>query len=80
MGLHRSGRLVASGSSGLEAALPVHSGGALRRSLALVRAAVNLHPVSSRSAGHFGYDRTVSPLPHYGWSRIHAHTSAGLIC
>ena len=79
VGLHRSGCLVASGSSGLEAALPVHSGCALRCSLALVRAAIRLHPVSSRSAGHFGYDWTVSPLPHYSWSRVHGHTSAGLI-
>ena len=33
---------------------------------------------SSRSAGHFGSDRTVSPLPHYCWSRVHGHASAGL--
>ena len=80
VGLHRSGRLLASGSSGLVAALPVHSGCALRRSLAVGRAVVSLHPVSSRSAGHFGSDRTVSPLPHYCWSRVHGHASAGLLC
>ena len=43
VGLHRSGRLLASGSSGLVAALPVHSGCALRRSLAVGRAVVSLH-------------------------------------
>ena len=79
VGLHRSGRLLASGSSGLVAALPVHSGCALRRSLAVGRAVISLHSVSSRSAGHFGSDRTVSPLPHYCWSRVHGHASAGLI-
>ena len=36
-------------------------------------------PVSSRSAGHFGSDRLVSPLPHYCWSRVHGHASAGLL-
>ena len=61
------------------AALPVLSGCALRRSLAVRRAVISLHPVSSRSAGHFGYDRTVSPLPHYCWSRVHGHASAGLL-
>ena len=80
VGLHRSGRLLASGSPELVAALPVHSGCALRRSLAVGRAVVSLHPVSSRSAGHFGSDRTVSPLPHYCWSRVHGHASAGLLC
>ena len=60
--LHRSGRLLLSGSSGLVAALPVLSGCALRRSLAVRRAVISLHPVSSRSAGHFGSDRTVSPF------------------
>ena len=78
--LHRSGRLLASGFSGLVAALPGNSGCALRRSLAVGRAVVSLHPVSSRSAGHFGSDRTVSPLPHYCWSRVHGHASAGLLC
>ena len=80
VGLHQSGRLLASGSSGLVTALPVHSVCALRRSLAVGRAVVSLHPVSSRSAGHFGSDRTVSPLPHYCWSRVHGHASAGLLC
>ena len=80
VGLKRSGRRLASGSSGLVAALPVHSGCALHRSLAVGRAAISLHPVSSRSAGHFGSDRTVSPLPRYCWSRVHGHASAGLIC
>ena len=79
MVLHRSGRLLLSGSSGLVAALPVLSGCALRRSLAVRRAVISLHPVSSRSAGHFGSDRTVSPLPHYCWSRVHGHASAGLL-
>ena len=79
MVLHRSGRLLLSGSSGLVAALPVLSGCALRRSLAVRRAVISLHPVSSRSAGHFGSDRTVSPLPHYCWSRVHGHDSAGLL-
>ena len=79
MVLHRSGRLLLSGSSGLVAALPVLSGCALRRFLAVRRAVISLHPVSSRSAGHFGSDRTVSPLPHYCWSRVHGHASAGLL-
>ena len=61
------------------AVLPVLSGCALRRSLAVRRAVISLHPVSSRSAGHFGSDRTVSPLPHYCWSRVHGHASAGLL-
>ena len=61
------------------AALPVLSGCVLRRSLAVRRVVISLHPVSSRSAGHFGYDRTVSPLPHYCWSRVHGHASAGLL-
>ena len=26
------------------------------------------------------YGLTVSPLPHYRWSRVHGHASAGLIC
>ena len=78
MVLHRSGHLLLSGSSGLVAALPVLSGCALRRSLAVRRAVIS-HPVSSRSAGHFGSDRTVSPLPHYCWSRVHGHASAGLL-
>ena len=79
MVLHRSGRLLLSGSSGLVAALPVLSGCVLRRSLAVRRAVISLHPVSSRSAGHFGSDRTVSPLPHYCWSRVHGRASAGLL-
>ena len=44
---------VASGSSELEAALPVHSVRSLRRSLALVRADDSLHLVSSLSAEHW---------------------------
>ena len=79
MVLHRSGRLLLSGSSGLVAALPVLSGCALRRSLAVRRAVISLRPVFSRSAGHFGSDQTVSPLPHYCWSRVHGHASAGLL-
>ena len=63
----------------LVAALPVLSGCALRRSLAVRHAVVSLNPVSSRSAGHFGSDRTVSPLPHYCWSRVHGLASAGLL-
>ena len=59
--------------------MPVLSGCALRRSLAVGRAVISLHPVSSRSAGHFGSDRLVSPLPHYCWSRVHGHASAGLL-
>ena len=59
--------------------MPVLSGCALHRSLALWRAVFSLHPVSSRSAGHFGSDRLVSPLPHYCWSRVHGHASAGLL-
>ena len=53
MVLHRSGRLLLSSSSG-----PVLSGCALRRSLAVRRAVISLHPVSSRSAVHFGSDRS----------------------
>ena len=78
MVLHRSGLLLSS-SSGLVAVLPVLSGCALHRSLAVRRAVISLHPVSSRSAGHFGSDRLVSPLPHYCWSRVHGHASAGLL-
>ena len=79
MVLHRYGRLLLSSSSGLVAALPVLSGCALRRSLAVRRAVISLHPVSSRSAVHFGSDRSVSPLPHYCWSRVHGCSSAGLL-
>ena len=43
------------------------------------RAVISLHPVSSRSAGHFGSDRLVSPLPHYCWSRVHGRASAGFL-
>ena len=46
---------------------------------AVGRAVISLHPVSSRSAGHFGSDRLVSPLPHYCWSRVHGRSSAGLL-
>ena len=59
--------------------MPVLSGCALRRSLAVGRAVISLHPVSSSSAGPFGSDRLVSPLPHYCWSRVHGHASAGLL-
>ena len=58
--------LVASGSSELEAALPVHSVRSLRRSLALVRADDSLHLVSSLSAEHFGlwpYGLAIAALP-----------------
>ena len=58
--------LVASGSSELEAALPVHSVCSLRRSLALVRADDSLHLVSSLSAEHFGlwpYGLAIAALP-----------------
>ena len=79
MVLHWSGLLLLSSSSGLVAVLPFLSGCALRRSLAMRRAVISLHPVSSRSAGHFGSDRLVSPLPHYCWSRVHEHASAGLL-
>ena len=79
MVLHRSGLLLLSSSSGLVAVLPFLSGCALRLSLAVRRAVISLHPVSSRSAGHFGSDRLVSPLPHYCWSRVHGHASAGLL-
>ena len=61
-----SGRLVASGSSELEAALPVHSVRSLRHSLALVRADDSLHLVSSLSAEHFGlwpYGLAIAALP-----------------
>ena len=76
---HRSGFLLLSSSSGLVAAFasplwlraPSFSGGG--------GAVISLHPVSSRSAGHFGSDRLVSPLPHYCWSRVHGRASAGLL-
>ena len=68
MVLHRSGLLLLSSSSGLVAVLPVLSGCALRRSLAVRRAVISLHPVSSRSAG---------PLVLTGWSR-HCRITAGL--
>ena len=62
---HRSGLLLLSSSSGLVAVFasplwlraPSFSGGGA--------CVISLHPVSSRSAGHFGSDRLVSPLPHY---------------
>ena len=79
MVLQRSGLLLLSSSSGLVAVLPFLSGCALRRSLAVRRAVISLHPVSSRSAGHVGSDRLVSPLPHYCWSCVHGHASAGLL-
>ena len=58
--------LVASGSSELEAALPVRSVHLLRRSLALVQADDSLPLVSSLSAEHFGlwpYGLAIAALP-----------------
>ena len=64
-------------TSELEAALPVHSVRSLRRSLALVRTTVSpLFPHLVRRA--LAYGLTVSPLPHYRWSRVHGQASAGL--
>ena len=37
-----------------------------------------LFPHLVRSA--LAYGLTVSPLPHYRWSRVHGQASAGLIC
>ena len=89
MWLHRSGRLVASGSSELEAALPVHSVRLLRRSLALVRADDSLPLVSSLSAEHFGlwpYGLAIAALllvsrPWTGlcWSRLLSLSSGGSV-
>ena len=74
--------LVASGSSELEAAQPVRSVLSLRRSLAFVWCGLQspppLIPRILRRALPYGL--TVSPLPHYCWSRIHGQASAGLIC
>ena len=60
---------VASGSSELEAALPVHSVRSLRRSLALVRADDSLPLFPHLVRCTLAYGLTVSPLPHYHWSR-----------
>ena len=70
MWLHRSGRLVASGSSKLEATLPVHSVRSLRRSLALVRADDSLPLVSSLSAEHFGLAIAALPLVSRPWTDL----------
>ena len=87
--MHRSGRLVASGSSELEAALPVHSVCSLRRSLALVRADDSLHLVSSLSAVHFGlwpYGLAIAALPLVSrpwtclcWSHLLSLSSGGSV-
>ena len=87
--LHRSGRLVASGSSELEAALPVHSVCSLRRSLALVRADASLPLVSSLSAEHFGlwpYGLAIAALPLVSrpwtglcWSHLLSLSSGGSV-
>ena len=89
MCLHRSGRLVASGSSELEAALPVHSVHSLRRSLALVRTDDSLPLVSSLSAEHFGlwpYSLAIAALPLVScpwtglcWSHLLSLSSGGSV-
>ena len=81
--------LVASGSSGLEAALPVHSVRSLRRSLALVRVDVSLHLVSSLPAEHFGlwpYGLAIAALPLVSrpwtclcWSHLLSLSSGGSV-
>ena len=78
--LHRSGRLVASGSSELEAAQSVHSVLSFRHILAFVWCGLEspLFPRSLRRA--LAYGLMVWPLPHYRWSRVHGRASAGLIC
>ena len=79
----------ASGSSELEAALPVHSVRSLRRSLALVRADDSLHLVSSLSAEHFGlwpYGLAIAALPLVSrpwtclcWSHLLSLSSGGSV-
>ena len=81
--------LVASGSSELEAALPVHSVCSLRRSLALVRADDSLHLVSSLSTEHFGlwpYGLAIAALPLVSrpwtclcWSHLLSLSSGGSV-
>ena len=81
--------LVASGSSELEAALPVHSVRSLRRSLALVSADDSLHLVSSLSAEHFGlwpYGLAIAALPLVSrpwtclcWSHLLSLSSGGSV-
>ena len=81
--------LVASGSSELEAALPVHSVRSLCRSLALVRADDSLHLVSSLSAEHFGlwpYGLAIAALPLVSrpwtclcWSHLLSLSSGGSV-
>ena len=81
--------LVASGSSELEATLPVHSVRSLRRSLALVRADDSLHLVSSLSAEHFGlwpYGLAIAALPLVSrpwtclcWSHLLSLSSGGSV-
>ena len=89
MWLLRSGRLVTSGSSELEAALPVHSVRSLRRSLALVRADDSLPLVFSLSAEHFGlwpYGLAIAALPLVSrpwtglcWSHLLSLSSGGSV-
>ena len=81
--------LVASSSSELEAALPVHSVRSLRRSLALVRADDSLHLVSSLSEEHFGlwpYGLAIAALPLVSrpwtclcWSHLLSLSSGGSV-
>ena len=78
--LRRSGRLVASGSSELEAVQSFHSVLSLRHILAFCAMRVGVPPCSFALCG--------TPclvawqpcrLPHYRWSRVHGWSSAGLI-
>ena len=66
----RSGLLLLSSSSGLVAVLPVLSGCALRRSLAVGRAVISLHLFPPVVRGTLVLTGLVSPLPHYCWSRV----------
>ena len=76
--LHQSGRfwLLGAGSrpvSPLRSLAPSHSG------VCAVR--VTVHPLFPRLLRlALPYGLTVSPLPHYRWSRVHGQASAGLIC
>ena len=79
----------ASGSSELEATLPVHSVRSLRHSLALVRADDSLPLVSSLSAVHFGlwpYGLAIAALPLVSrpwtclcWSHLLSLSSGGSV-
>ena len=81
--------MVASGSSELEAALPVRSVRSLRRSLALVRVDDSLPLVSSLSAEHFGlwpYGLAIAALPLVSrpwtglcWSHLLSLSSGGSV-